>query len=288
MNAPELVVGIDGSPHSERALTWAAHEAARRGAAVLVIHAYDYPVAAATPIAASTMADIRAQAEELVAAAVANVRASAPGVPVRGEATFGSAAHALVTASAGGATVVVGNRGRGGFASLLLGSVSQQVALHAHGPVVVVRGRPDAAEGPVLIGVDGSRESQQALALGFEAAAARGTDVLAVRAYTPATSALAMGLPGYLEDPQERREAERAALGADVAPWAEKYPHIRVRRAALVGHPADLLTRQSSTASLVVVGNRGRGGVSGLLLGSVGLHLLHHADCPVLIARAVS
>jgi len=288
MRPPEIIVGIDGSPESERALVWAANEAARHGAELRVLNVYDWNVVGApSPLGASFVTATRTQSEELVAEAVATVHGIVPWVEVRGQAVFGHAAYALVSASANAATIVVGHRGRGSFASLLLGSVSQQVALHAHAPVVVVRGRPDCEPGPVVVGVDGSDQSQHALRVGFEEAAIRGAAVIAVRAYNRAGPSYSPDVPGYVEDPDERRDAERAALAADVAAWAEKYPEIHITCVAIEGHPGEVLTAQSGPASLVVVGSRGHGGFSGLLLGSVGLQLLHHAECPVLIARSV-
>jgi len=183
---------------------------------------------------------------------------------------------------------VVGNRGRGGFASLLLGSVSQKVAVHAHGPVVVVRGRTDPGPGDIVVGVDGSPQSQHALQAAFEEAMIHDAGVLAVRAYSLLASSYALYGVGYVEDPHERWEAEMTALRDDVAVVAEKYPQVPVSHLAVEGHPGVVLTQRSSSARLVVVGNRGRGGFAGLLLGSVGLHLIHHAECPVLIARAVA
>jgi nucleotide-binding universal stress UspA family protein len=169
---------------------------------------------------------------------------------------------------------------------VLLGSVSQHVALHAHGPVVVVRGRPDAEHGPVVVGVNGSSESQEALLQAFEEAISRHTGVLAVHA-DMSGAAYWLDVPGYVEAPQERREAQTAALVAEVSPWAEKFPDVPTRCVAIEGHPTNVLTDQSATARLVVVGNRVHNGISGMLLGSVGLHLLHHAQCPVLLARSV-
>src|SRR5262245_21538254 len=120
MRSPELIVGIDGSPESEQALAWAAHEAARQGAGLLVLHVFDWPVIGApTPIGAPFVANARQDADQLVARAVATVRDLAPGVAVRGQAVLGRPAPTLVSASANGATIIVGNRGRGGFASLL-------------------------------------------------------------------------------------------------------------------------------------------------------------------------
>jgi nucleotide-binding universal stress UspA family protein len=88
-----------------------------------------------------------------------------------------------------------------------------------------------------------------------------------------------------VEDPEQRREEELRHLADDIAAWREKYPNVAVRLAALDGHTAEVLIGLSSSAQLIVVGTRGHGGFAGVLLGSVGLQLLHHADCPVLIAR---
>jgi nucleotide-binding universal stress UspA family protein len=286
MRSLELVVGVDGSPENGQAVEWAANDATRQGTPLLILHAYSLTdIDAPTPLGAPVARDARANAEAVVADNVARLRKIAPEVEVRGQVVCGSAMHALVDSSASGATVVLGNRGRGGFASLLLGSVSQNVALHAHGPVVVVRGRPDP-QGPVVVGVDGSLECQEALRLAFDQAAARATGVVAVRAYRASGPSFSHNGSVLVEDPDERRATELAALDADLAAWAAKYPHIGIDRVVAKGHPRLLLTEYSARACLVVVGNRGLGGLSGLLLGSVGLHLLHHADCPVLIARA--
>lgn len=286
MRSPELIVGIDGSPESEQALVWAAHEAARRSAELLIMSVYGWhETGRPTPLGAPFVADARAQAEALVADAVVTVRGLIPHLVVRGQAVLGHVAQTLARASVDGATMVVGHRGRGGFASLLLGSVSQHVALHARGPVVVVRGQLDREDGPVVVGVDGSPESELALQLAFEEAAMRGTGVEAVRAYRLLVSAYVPNAPSLVEDPAQRREAEQAALAAEVAPWAEKYPYIHISCAAVEGTARDVLTDRSASASMVVVGSRGHGGIAGLLLGSVGQHLLHHAGCPVLVAR---
>jgi nucleotide-binding universal stress UspA family protein len=286
MRSPEIIVGIDGSPASECALHWAAAEAARRDCELLVLHMYDWHIAGApSAIGAPFVVDAKGDAETIVSNAVTVARQLAPGVQVRGEALLGAAAPTLVSASANGATIVVGNRGRGGFASLLLGSVSNQVALHAHGPVVVVRGRPEPDHGPILVGVDGSESSNETLQVAFDEAAMRGTGIVAVRAYPSAPPPWGPGVPVPLLGPDDRRKAVQVALEADVAPWREKYPDVEVSCKAVEGHPGEALAGLSATARLVVVGDRGHGGFTGLLIGSVGTQLLHHAECPVLLAR---
>jgi nucleotide-binding universal stress UspA family protein len=287
VNLNRICVGVDGSPASQSALCWAAAEAAAHNAELHVIHAYDWRVVGARAQIGGAIAETaKSMATTLVETAVDQARALAPGVSVRGEAVLGAAGPTLVNASKTFGLTVLGSRGRGGFSSLLLGSVSQHVSTHAVGPVVVVRGRPDIAVGPIVVGVDGSPASDHVVRLAFEEAVARDAGVLAVRVYIPRHAGLGVDISLPVEDPVLRREEEQRHLADDIASWQEKYPDVSVRSVVLDGHTAEVLIGLSSSAQLVVVGTRGHGGFAGLLLGSVGLQLLHHADCPVLIARA--
>jgi nucleotide-binding universal stress UspA family protein len=164
--------------------------------------------------------------------------------------------------------------------------VGQQVATHASGPVVVVRGRTGVEGGPIVVGADGSSGSDYAVGVAFEEAAARGTNLVAVRAYSLAPPPWGPDSPPFIENFEERRAEERQIVADQVGPWMDKYPDVPAETMAVVGHPAEVLGGLSSTAQQVVVGTRGHGGFTGLLLGSVGLQLLHHADSPVLVARA--
>lgn len=287
MKPPErIVVGVDGSPAGRAAAQWAAAEAGRRGCPLTVIHAYEWwRPGTRMALGGEYAASFRERAESIVDAAIAEVLESQPGLDVRGEAVHAQPARALIGASVGATRVVVGSRGRGGFASLLLGSVSQQVATHAAAPVVVVRGRREVSGGPVVVGVDGSETAHRALAMAFDEAGLRGCGVVAVRVYAPPSPPWGTDAAPFVEDWYERRDAERAMLVDEVAPWQDKYPAVPVEPVAVDGQPAEVLTGMSPTAQLIVVGTRGHGGFTGLLLGSVGLQLLHHAESPVLIAR---
>ncbi len=136
-----VVVGVDGSPLSEQALAFGFEEASLRGVGLTALHAWD--THRAEPVVApSTLAD-DAVADETraVAESIAGWREKYPDVDVRVVVVRQNAAAALVKASAGAELLVVGSRGRGGFKSLLLGSVSHAALHHAHCPITVVRPR---------------------------------------------------------------------------------------------------------------------------------------------------
>jgi nucleotide-binding universal stress UspA family protein len=286
MSILDIIVGVDGSPGSDAALRWAAHEAQRHGAELMVLHAYERgQYATRTPFDDAYGRDLHRIAEAIVDSGVDEARTIAPTLRVRGEAASGGAAACLIRATKSGAMVVVGSRGRGGFAGLLLGSVSQHVAAHATGSVVVVRDRADRADGPVVVGVDQGEDSDHALAVAFEEAALRGARLVALHAYLPAVNTWGVELPPDEEDTQVRRTTESERLAAIVVPWREKFPTVQVEAVVVEGQAAASVIEASGAAQLVVVGTRGHGGFAGLLLGSVGLHLVHHAGCPVMIVR---
>jgi nucleotide-binding universal stress UspA family protein len=166
------------------------------------------------------------------------------------------------------------------------GGRRRRAASGPSGPVVVVRGRGHTATGPVVVGVDGTPAAEVALVLGFEEAAPRGMELVAVRAFTTPLPPQMVGVA--LPAPQwgEVEEATRAALADSLAPWHGKYPQVRLSGRAVAGGAGHALTNLSAEAGLLVVGCRGHGALVGTLLGSVSTQLLHHADCPVLVAHA--
>lgn len=136
-----IVVGVDGSDDSRRALAWAVEEAKLRGAEVRALYAWSYPGMMLAPhglmMPPNLDVDFGKVGEEVLATAIDEVGADA-GVTIRPEVVEGGAAVALVRASASADLLVIGSRGLGGFSGLLLGSVSHQVAQHAACPVVIV------------------------------------------------------------------------------------------------------------------------------------------------------
>lgn len=290
-NQFDVVVGVDGSTESMAAVEWAAADAARRHRRLQIVHAYAWPVVypplGVHPTPSLDKA-VRHAAERIVNSAVARARAVSADLSITTANPVQLAAAALLEASQRADTVVVGSRGLGGFSGLLLGSVGVQLAAHAMCPVVVVRraagtGGPEA--GRVVVGVDGSHDAGHAMRFAFEQASFRGVGLTTVHTYLwPASTGPGDMLP-LVYDEDDLRDDERRLLAESVSGWTDKYPDVDVRRSIVRGSAAGVLTHLSHGAELLVVGSRGRGGFTGLLLGSVSQALIHHAACPVAVVR---
>ncbi len=272
-----VVVGVDGSAGSLAAVDLAAREAALRDQPLRVVHAFTWPyldVALGPAVLGPPEGGLRQAAERIVAEALDRATGTQPDVRVTGEVVTGVPAAVLVQESSTAVLVVVGDRGLGGFTGLLIGSVAVQVTAHAGCPVLVARGtaHPD---GTVLLGVDGSPASETAVGFGFAEAALRGVPLTALHTWTHASRA------GY-EAPEAEAEEARV-LAEALAGWHDKYPDVAVHRRLIRGRARPTLIEATSRAQLAVVGGRGLGGFTGLLLGSVSQAVLHHAACPVAV-----
>ncbi|GIJ48129.1 universal stress protein [Virgisporangium aliadipatigenens] len=277
MAETEIVVGVDGSVPSLSALRLAAAEAERHRSRLRVITAYGRDP--------RTAREVRQHYTGVVSDALREIRIIAPGVSVAGQAVEGDPTHVLLRAARGARMLVVGSRGGGGFRDLLLGSVSQRVATHATVPVLVVRGGPNTVGRKVVVGVDRSAGSSLVLDAAFEEAAARGVALHAVRAYGFPVPPIPAAITPLPYDPPVVRRHECEGLRETLAPWREKFPEVAILSTVSQAGPARILMELSAGAGVVVVGSHGHSAVVGTLLGSVGLQLLHHAACPVLIAR---
>lgn len=266
-----VVVGVDGSPQSALAASWAAADARRRLLPLHLVLVNDDP-------ARSEWAD--ATTRELAE----RCRAEAPNVAVTGEVASGHPAEVLIQRSTRASVIVVGSRGLGGFTGALLGSVSTAVAMHGSCPVVVVRARAGVT-GPVVVGLDTSPESRVVLEFALEAAAVRGLGLLAMQLWQRPEHDDVFATPIPLPSPAEVQQRMQRRLAEQVAGYGDKYPDVQIQKVAQRGHPVSALTRASRNAELVVVGHRGSGGYSGMLLGSVAAGVLHHSHCPVAVVR---
>ncbi|GAA0950232.1 universal stress protein [Virgisporangium aurantiacum] len=284
-----VVVGIDGSKESLTAIDWAVADLRVRPRRLHLLHACGWSfvglplrgdglhlsVEVRTPEGAYLVA------EKLLAEAVGRVDIN---VPVTTEISTDVPGRALLTASRTAGLVVVGAQGTGSFAGLLLGSVASQVTAHGRCPVVVVRPVP-VADGPVVVGVDGSPASQRALAFAHDYAAAHNRVLVALHAWRwPVPAGPGEPVP-LVYDRDLLRSAEERVLGAAIAALPPD-PPVPVEPRLVAGRASPALIEASAGASLTVVGSRGRGGFTGLLLGSVSHQVLHHAVGPVAVVHA--
>ncbi|MQY12200.1 Universal stress protein [Streptomyces sp. RB5] len=284
METGPVLVGVDGSEAGLEAVTVAAHEARLRGCPLRVVHAFLWPpsgVYLGATMVGTEYTVFREQADKLVKDSVQHAHEAEPGIEIEGIVVTGESLPVMVQETESARLAVVGSRGHGAFARLLLGSTATHLSAHARCPVLVVRGRPDPG-GPVLLAVDGSAAGEAAVDYAFAEADRRGTGVVAVHIWSawdsqaprPSDAALPEGAnPGEL------------VLAEALAGPLEQYPDVSVERRSIKGSARELLIDASGSAGLVVVGARGHGGFTGMLLGSVSQALLNHAHCPVIVVR---
>ncbi|SDF41341.1 Nucleotide-binding universal stress protein, UspA family [Lentzea fradiae] len=285
--AKPIVVGVDGSTSALDATRWAAAEAARRSTGLVLLHSYP-PVPFRGPRRGGSTAEfgnaVRDQGRQWLDATAAVAREAAPGVEVTTELVEGGAAEQLVGRSATAELVVLGSRGLGGFTGLLVGSIAVAVSTHALCPVVVVReGQAPAQDAPVVVGVDGSVTSEAALEFAFQVAELRGAPLLAVRTWSDSLVDATKRTVQVAAAVEEIEAEERQLLEEEVGACAKNHPGVTVRQELVRGGAVRVLTEQSASAQLVVVGTRGRGGFRGLLLGSTSQSLIYNAQGPVAV-----
>jgi nucleotide-binding universal stress UspA family protein len=277
-----IVAGVDPDPAKRWALAWAADEAALRRVPLRLVHAETLPTEQirrweVPPSWEACTRALREAGEQVLKAAVSFVEARQSQIEVSAQLAEGSPAWVLREQGHDAAALVLGSwhlsrvREVFGSASVILG-----VLAHARCPVVVVPEPEDVTREPgyFVVGVDGSARSAAAVDLAFEEAALRGAALRAVYVWQP-------GLLGVLDDHAARQECRRL-LHETVAARRAPYPEVELHQELVSGHPVKALTEASAHALGLVVGTRGHGGFTGMLLGSVSQGVLHHAHCPVI------
>ena len=292
-----VVVGVDGSASSRYALEWSAQEAQLRGLGLRIVTAVEIPDPRDPLAGPAIPANVEASplfrdARALLDYAQEWIGRLYPELETRTRLVLRRPAEALleVAEEEGTAVIVVGSRGRGTLASAFAGSVGVELAAHSPVPVVVLPKQHETAPGArerVVVGVDGSPASRNAVGFAFAEAQRRGTELVAVCAWQPITAfALTLGpLPPEVFDDEPLTEAARQTVEEALAEHRERYPDVSVDIRPVRAHPAAALLETATPADLIVVGSRGRGGFTGLLLGSVSQSVLHGARGPVAVVR---
>lgn len=278
----KVIAGYDGSPDAKRALAWAADLARMKKAPLRV-------VVALGDLRVRRVTELDVEWESMHEADVsADAHAAVDALDLENsslEVTRYGPAPAVLDEADESSVIVLGSRGHGRMAEMFVGSVSQHIAHHAPCTVVVVREQSSPGENSVVVGVDGSAGCRPALDFAFDYASHTGAPLTAM--YVSENAMARLGRRH--ERPMTPEDAELASaepvITEALKPYVEKYSDVTVRKELVTGSTSRSLADASEHAGLVVVGSRGRGAFESLLLGSVGQGLLHHARCPLVIAR---
>ncbi len=305
-----VIAAVDGSQHSLTALEWAMEAARPRGAEVLAVHvrgeASVQPSASLVPLPPQVVEELDDAVRERVLA-----RVEGAAVPVTFTTVDGVPSLALAELATKAQLLVVGSRGLGGFAALLLGSTGRKLAAQAPCPVVIVphaeragerteavgerteaEGRRTEAAGDrsgqaprVVLGLAPDETADAVIEFAFAEAARRGAQLHVVSTYlVPLTSLLVVGEMVDSFSGSGAARALEAAQTARLAPFLTRHPAVTVTRVATAGDPAGRLVTASREASLTVVGrHRRRMRPDALMMGSVTNAVLQHAQGAVAV-----
>jgi len=285
-----ITVGVDGSPSSSRAIEYAVADAVRRSATLRLVHAFAWPyLHVPTGPAPGTPADggLRGQAEQVLSTARSEADAAAAAIAatdlkVDVALVDGFPVAVLMAESTQADMIVIGDRGLGGFAGLLLGSTATQMISHSHGPVTVVRGNT-VRTGNVVAGVDGSASSLAALKFAAAEARRRGVDVEAVMAWARPRPTSPGDLLPLVYEPAAIEHEARAVMSEAASAARAASPDVCIIERLVHGRARRTLVGCSENASLLIVGRHTHEFGS---LGSVAGALTHHAYCPVAVVPA--
>ncbi|MFW6091238.1 MAG: universal stress protein [Actinomycetota bacterium] len=276
---PPLVVGVDGSEVALIALDWASDEAAANGWPLRLVYVAErYAAHVSTMVVGREIADtVFAEARQRLR------RRGRRGLEVTAAMRHGSPRRVLLREASRTRGLVIGREGAGQFAELTLGSTALACATHARVPVIVVprSWRPrQAGERTIVLGVDGSPRCRAAIEYAFATAARQGARIVAVLAVRrPEREATEQVI-----DSDGAAQAKRI-LTEQLDEWRSKFPEVPVTEVVEAGHAAAVIKRHAADADLVVVGGRGQGTVTGMLLGSIARAVLQHVDRPVAVVR---
>jgi len=302
-----LIIGHDGSSGATHALVVGLGLADRLGASVEIVRAF---AIADSPATVTEMLGYPAAVDEMATAVrdqligdTSEFVTAHPALTAQYLVRAGRPADVLCALSSAERILVVGSRGRGGFTGLLLGSVSNECLHRAEGPVLVVpeAGRRQVSAPParpgdpadlapivtaetIVVGHDGSPQSDHALARALELAQGLEAPVVVLRSWTIDTAPKgSVWDQGYVSSFREISATVTRELEQGIRPLLDEYPAVSVTYHGVFGGPEEVLLRSSSTARMLVLGSRGRGGFEGLVLGSVSTKCADRANCPVLV-----
>jgi nucleotide-binding universal stress UspA family protein len=278
----KYLIGVDGSEQSQVALGWGLARATERGADVELLHVADDSFLSES---VAFLSEAQQASEQMLAGQIDHARSLGFAGKITGSAVVGHPISEIEEASRRADLLILGAHNGSRLAGSFFGTRAVKAAATAHCPVAVIPKtelRPNAG---VVVGIDGSEASKVAIAYAAEEASFRGIPLVAVYAWMPP---LTPGLE-YLWSEElvgSQRAAAEEAIAIGVAGLAERYPDLVIQREIVQSPPVAALVHAAEGAELLVVGSRGRGGLSRLLLGSVSHGVLQALPCPVVVTRA--
>lgn len=285
-----VVVGVDGSTHSMRALAEAVRIARLEHRPLHVLHAVDPALwTAYSDPSAFAPEDLweswKRSAEELISRAVHLASSQLGEAAVTGSRTSGDPRSVLADASTDAYILVVGARGRGGIRAMALGSVSAWLSQHSVCPLIVARTEPSDMTGGIVVATDGTANSAAALEFAFGQASMR-HERLTLLHCVEETFRGGYGVFGQLDEELDDLPGHRLAIAESIAGLREDYPDVEVQVELHRGRAATFLTHLSPAPTLLVVGSRHRSKIGAFFGGSVSRATVEHAQCTVAVVPA--
>lgn len=278
-----VLVGIDGTEESLRACDHAWAEARARGCGVVLVHAFQ-PIVSDGVETPFGLAEMRQEGHRVLREAALHLRRLGAGDDdVRVALTRGRPTRVLAKDSRAACLLVIGRR-PSVAGHTVSGSKAVGLAALSACPVVVVPAHHDVAvSGPIVVGVDDSRRSAEAIGFAFDEAERLGCGVLAVQAWQ-VPGAAASAEDGRVWRAQGENHASRVLADA-LADARAAHPSVTVDAVSREGRAAEVLLASAVDARMLVVGSRGSGGAAGVAVGSVTRQVLASARVPVVVVR---
>jgi nucleotide-binding universal stress UspA family protein len=274
-----VLFGYDGTGENDPALRWAVEEARLRGLDLLLCYCWHWPYPSGH-VDAGVQAIFQRAGENLLRKGARRARDLGARGKVRTLLRREPACDTLVHESDDAELIVVGSHERH---RLPVGSTAMELPARTRRPVVAVRG--GGGRGPVVAGVDASECADATVGFAIEEAALRECDLRVVHGAWEPGAVPESDLPLFA-DKAELFQARAAMLERVVHPWQRRYPKVHVDVSPLLERPREALLDAAERADLLVVGDRGTGGLDPLLLGATSSAMLHHAPCSVAIVPA--
>ena len=277
-----VLVGVDGSAESNEAVRWAADEAHRRQARLLVIHASDSTLYGLWTTTATIRQGLRALAQPIVDKSIEVAREIDPQLHIRGKVVLGSPGSVLLRMSARVDLVVVGRSGKGALSRALLGSVAKRLAAQSHTPVALIANVDGGHINRIVLAIGDRATDGHAGEFAFAEAALRGVPVRVIHAWhVPALPT--PGVPGPLSYPAYLRTLADQELADSVQRWRPRFPDVAVSCAVVEKTPVEALNQICTPSDLLVLGHHQHGALTPNSLGHVIGSVLHETVCATVV-----